>query len=82
VVESVVKRALLVQPGVCDMTTISIPLSEERLDQLRKWAEQSGLSPEEFLRRRVEQLLEPNEQFREATDYVLQKNAELYRRLA
>lgn len=64
------------------MTTISIPLSEERLDQLRKWAEQSGLSPEDFLRRRVEQLLEPNEQFREATDYVLQKNAELYRRLA
>lgn len=64
------------------MTTISIPLSEERLDQLRKCAEQSGLSPEEFLRRRVEQLLEPNEQFREAADYVLHKNAELYRRLA
>lgn len=65
------------------MTTISIPLSDERLDQLRKWAEQSGLSPEEFLRRRVEQLLEPPDaQFRQATAYVLRKNAELYRRLA
>ena len=64
------------------MTTISIPLSEERLVQLRKWAEQSGLTPEEFLRRRIEQILEPDEQFRQAAAYVLQKNVELYRRLA
>lgn len=65
------------------MTMISIPLSDERLDQLRKWAELSGLTPEEFLRRRVEQLLEPpDEQFRQAAAYVFQKNAELYRRLA
>ncbi len=65
------------------MTTISISLSGECLDQLRKWAERSGLTPEEFLRHRVEQLLEPpDEQFRRAATYVLQKNAELYRRLA
>jgi hypothetical protein len=65
------------------MTTITIPLSEERLAQLRTWAEQAGLPPEEFLRRRVEQLLDrPDEQFRRAVTYVLQKNAELYRRLA
>jgi hypothetical protein len=65
------------------MTMITIPLSEERLAQLRLWAQQTGLSPEEFLRRRVEQLLErPDEQFLQAAAYVLQKNAELYRRLA
>ncbi len=65
------------------MTTITIPLSEERIAQLRIWAEQAGLPPEEFLRRRVEQLLErPDEQFRQAANYVLGKNAELYRRLA
>jgi hypothetical protein len=65
------------------MTNISIPLSEERLEQLRTWAEKVGLTPEEFLRRRVEQLLDrPDEQFRQAASYVLQKNAELYRRLA
>ena len=65
------------------MTTITIPLSEERLAQLRHWAEQAGLPPEEFLRRRVEQLLDrPDEQFRKAATHVLQKNAELYRRLA
>lgn len=65
------------------MTTIAIPLSEDRLAQLRIWAEQAGLHPEEYLRRRVEQLLDrPDEQFREAAAYVLEKNAELYRRLA
>jgi hypothetical protein len=65
------------------MTTITIPLSEERVAQLRIWAEQAGLPPEEFLRRRVEQLLDrPDEQFHRAASYVLQKNAELYRRLA
>lgn len=65
------------------MTIITIPLSDERLAQLRIWPEQTGLSLEDFLRRRVEQLLEqPDEQFRQAAGYVLQKNAELYRRLA
>jgi len=65
------------------MTMITIPLSDERLAQLRAWAEQTGLTPEEFLQRRVEQLLQsPDEQFRQATAYVLHKNAELYRRLA
>ena len=65
------------------MTTISIPLSEEHLVQLQKWAEQSGLTPEEFLRRRVEQLLgPPDEQFRQAAANVFQKNTEPYRRLA
>ena len=65
------------------MTTISIPLSDERIAQLRLWAEEVGLPPEEFLRRRVEQMLDrPDEQFQKASEYLLQKNAELYRRLA
>ena len=65
------------------MTTITIPLSDERLAELRLRSEQAGLAPEEFLRRRVEQLLDrPDEQFRQAAAYVLQKNAELYRRLS
>lgn len=65
------------------MTTITIPLSDERAAQLRVWAEEAGLPPEEFLRRRVEQLLDrPDQQFQKAADYLLQKNAELYRRLA
>ena len=64
------------------MTTITIPLADERLAQLRMRASLSGLTPEEFLQRRVEELLKQPEEFREAADYVLKKNAELYRRLA
>ena len=68
---------------VTAMTSITIPLSDERVAQLRVWAEEAGLPPEEFLRRRIEQLLDrPNQQFQKAADYLLQKNAELYRRLA
>jgi hypothetical protein len=76
-------RRLEVWPGVFAMTTIAIALSDERVAQLRLRAAQVGLAPEEFLRRRVEQLLDrPDEQFRKAAAYVFQKNAELYRRLA
>ena len=65
------------------MTMVSIPISDERVAQLRAWAKEVGLSPEEFLRRRVDQLLEqPDDHFRRAAAYVLEKNAELYRRLA
>jgi hypothetical protein len=65
------------------MTTISIPLSEDRVAQLRLRSEQAGLTPEEFLRRRVEQILDrPDEEFQSAAAFVLAKNAELYRRLA
>ena len=68
---------------VTAMTSITIPLSDERVAQLRVWAEEAGLPPEEFLRRRIEQLLDrPDQQFQKAADYLLQKNAELYRRLA
>ncbi len=65
------------------MTMITIPLSEERLAQVRARAEQTGLTPEEFLRQRVEYILDqPDEHFRQAAARVLLKNAELYRRLA
>ena len=65
------------------MTNISISLSEERLAQLRALAERNGVSPEEFLNRRVDHFLASTEtEFCEAADFVLRKNAELYRRLA
>jgi predicted transcriptional regulator len=65
------------------MTSITIPLSDDRAAQLQAWADQAGLSPEEFLRRRVEHFLErPDAQFRTAAAYVFEKNEDLYRRLA
>ncbi len=74
---------MLVLGTVQIMTNITIPLSDDRAAQLLVWAEQAGLSPEEFLRRRVEQLLErPDAQFDQAAEYVFEKNEELYRRLA
>ncbi len=59
------------------MTTINIPVSDDNFAQLQRLAEKAGQTPEEFLQLRVEQIL-----FEAAADYVLQKNAELYRKLA
>ena len=65
------------------MTTITIPISDERQTRLLDLAAQAGVPPEEFLRLRVERWLEqPDDAFDKAADQVLQKNAELYRRLA
>ena len=65
------------------MTTVSIPLTDERLAELRARAARTGQSVEDFLSRRVGELLDrPDDEFRRAADSVLAKNAELYRRLA
>jgi antitoxin FitA len=65
------------------MTAITVPLSEERLEQLRQLAQRAGVSPEELARAGLEDWLrQPREDFAQAARYVLQKNAELYRRLA
>ena len=65
------------------MATITISVSEEELARLRSLAERSGLTPEEFVRTRVGRILDdPDEAFARAADYVLRKNAELYRRLS
>lgn len=65
------------------MTTITIALSDDRLLQLKTIANKFGVAPEELVRVSIEELLtRPEESFRQAVDYVLKKNAELYRRLA
>jgi len=65
------------------MTTIRVPLSEEHLERLRRIAEQAGVSPEELARLSLEQWLNrPRDDFLDAARHVLDKNEELYRRLA
>jgi hypothetical protein len=65
------------------MTTISIPLSDERLLRLKELASAANVAPEELLRLSVEEWLSrPREDFARAARRVLEKNAELYRRLA
>ena len=64
------------------MTLFSIPLPEDGASKLLFQAERAGLSPEEFLRRCVDEILDrPNEAFSDAAEHVLKKNAEIYKRL-
>ena len=65
------------------MNTITITLSNDSMMKLKKKASHFSVSPEELVRVSVEELLtQPDETFRSAMEYVLKKNAELYRRLA
>ncbi|MCX7681912.1 MAG: DNA-binding protein [Anaerolineae bacterium] len=65
------------------MSTITIALSDDRLQKLQEIAIHFQVAPEELVRASIEELLaRPEEEFRKALEYVLRKNAELYRRLA
>ena len=65
------------------MTTITISLPDDRLKQLKETAARLRVAPEELVRASIEDLLtRPDEEFWKALEYVLKKNAELYRRLA
>ncbi len=65
------------------MDVFTVVLPEEHAQRLRELAREAGISPEQLLRDGVEQWLSrPSREFAEAAAYVLQKNRELYRRLA
>jgi predicted transcriptional regulator len=65
------------------MTTITIALSDDQLQKLQQIATLFQVTPEELVRVSIEELLSrPEEEFRKALEYVLQKNTELYQRLA
>lgn len=65
------------------MATFSIELPDEQAERLRDLAKLAGVSPEEMLGVGLrEWLARPQGDFAEAAVYVLQNNAELYKRLA
>ena len=65
------------------MTTIPIQLRDEDADRLGDLAKRLGVSIEDLARVGVlEMLSRPDGDFEEVARSVLQKNAELYRRLA
>jgi len=65
------------------MATVTVTLPEEQLAQLKEKAKRYQVTPEELLRVSLEELLtRPDEDFQQAMEHVLTKNAELYRRLA
>lgn len=65
------------------MTSIAITLPEVRQAKLREVAARLNVTPEDLARVSIEELpTRPDEAFKQAAEYVLQKNSELYRRLA
>ena len=65
------------------MKTLEVQLPEQTASRLEEAAERLSVSPEELLVLSVEEkLAQLDAEFRAASDYVLKKNAELYRRLA
>ena len=65
------------------MGSITLTLREEHLLKIRELARGAGMTPEEWLQSRIEAMLaQPESDFERAAKYVLDKNQELYRRLA
>ena len=65
------------------MAEIRIPLEDEQLDRLRELAKRYGLAPEEIARLSLVDLVSgPDESVGDQMDYVIDKNRELYQRLA
>ena len=65
------------------MVTITVTLSEDRLQNLQNLAKQFNIPTEELLRVSFEELVaRPQEDFQKALEYVLETYKELYKRLA
>ncbi|MBD2501491.1 DNA-binding protein [Anabaena azotica] len=65
------------------MASITIDIPDNQLQKLQELAKLHGISLEALLSASIEEWLsEQKSDFNEAANYVLKKNAELYRRLA
>lgn len=64
------------------MSSLTFQLPEEKADQLTSAARDMGVPVEDLLVRITTEFLTRREAFDAAANYVLTKNAELYRRLA
>ena len=65
------------------MTMLTINLSEDLLSQLQTLARRLKVEPDELVRAGIAELVtRPETEFEQLLEHVLQKNTELYRRLA
>lgn len=65
------------------MPNISVALPSDRLLKLQEIAARLGVTPEDLVRASIEEMLaRPDDTFQQVVDHVLNKNAELYQRLA
>ena len=62
--------------------TLEIHLSDELASKVEQAAKESGVSVEQLLQASVEEKIQRDAQFETAVSSVLEKNAELYRRLS
>jgi antitoxin FitA len=65
------------------MATLTISLSDEEMRRLEALGECEGLTVEQMVRLSVREFIgQPDDAFRAAAKRVMEKNAELYRRLS
>ncbi len=65
------------------MAEVTITLSAEELQRLKELGEREGLTVDQVVKLGIQELInQPDESFRRAAQHILEKNAELYRRLA
>lgn len=70
------------------MTGFTVSFADETAVKLNNLAERLRITPEELIRTSVEDMLASptdsldKDAFKKATEYVLEKNSELYKRLA
>ena len=64
------------------MSNLTFSLPEERAQRLSEVARELGVAVEDLLRRIADDYLDRRESFEAVAQFVLRKNAELYRRLA
>lgn len=65
------------------MPTVTVPLSDEEMRRLEELSKREGLTIEQMVRLGISGLIgQPDESFRTAVRRIMEKNAELYRRLS
>lgn len=65
------------------MATVMVSLSDEEMRRLEELGKREGLTVEQMVRLGIHDFIsQPDEAFHAAAKRVLEKNAELYRRLA
>ena len=65
------------------MTTITVELEDNKATLLKEKAKKYGLLPDQFVIASIEDLLaQPEAEFEEAVQRVIEKNSELYKKLA
>ena len=65
------------------MPTVTVYLSDEEMRRLEELSKREGLTVEQVVRLSINDFIgQPDEAFRTATRRVMEKNADLYRRLS